>query len=98
MERKFTPGNWQIWTNADGTTYLTNEGQQPIMSGYKDDDNAKRVALVDLQTEGIKRKEMWHSYCEERTANAKLIALAPKLLEALEATVNDLEIMKDGNL
>jgi hypothetical protein len=60
---------------------VNNEGQRFIMAGIGDD--RKRIALVDCQTE-FKRGKGHETECAERDANARLIAAAPDLLEALQ--------------
>lgn len=57
---------------------LSNEGQRYLMSGPKDD--AKRIALVDCQSD-YKRGKGHQTACAERDANARLLADAPLLLE-----------------
>jgi hypothetical protein len=50
--------------------------------GPDPDQEIKRIALVDCQTR-FKRGQGWQTECDEREANAHLIAAAPELLEAL---------------
>jgi hypothetical protein len=50
--------------------------------GPDPDQEIKRIALVDCQTR-FKRGQGWQTECDEREANARLIAAAPELLEAL---------------
>lgn len=88
-EAKHTPGPWA--PSAIG--FMTNEGQKPIMSGAIDDPERKRVALVDCQTP-FKRGQGHKTDCAERDANARLIAAAPDLLEALSAWID----FRDGSL
>ena len=82
----YTKGDWQLWSiESDSNTtrfFLSNEGQLSVMSGGKDDENAKRVCQVDAQREGVKKKDLWKEPDPERLANAKIIAAAPDLLEA----------------
>ena len=72
----YTPGPWMLGRSGN----LTNQGQRPIVSA---DEDGLRIALVDLQSETV-RKNAWQADDPEREANAALIAAAPELLEALE--------------
>lgn len=67
--------------NMEPTRALSNDGQIAIMCG--DGDDVTRVALVDCQTK-FKRGQGYKTDCAERDANARLIAAAPDLLEALK--------------
>ena len=78
MSALHTPGPWS--PSAIG---LTNDGALPIMADIGADDR-KRVATVDCQSR-FKRGEGWKSECDERAANARLIAAAPEMLAALVA-------------
>lgn len=90
----YTKGKWH-WSEFHGSAEdvalmkkhgmkpvqaLTNDGQRYLMSGSGDD--AKRIALVDCHTK-YKRGTGHQQSCEERDANAHLIAAAPDMYEAL---------------
>ena len=62
--------------------FLTNDGQAAITSDHAD--NA--IAYVQCQTK-FKRGMGHKAECEMRDANARLIAAAPELLEAVKAGV-----------
>jgi hypothetical protein len=78
METKHTPGPWSLST----INYYTNEGQTGV---FKDEE---RICLVDSRDESIKRKDKPFAEDKERSANAKLIASAPEMLEVLMELVN----------
>jgi hypothetical protein len=96
---KHTPGPWVCpihhGSEADNAKMLelglalvpalTNEGQRFIMTTVRSPDgpDIKRVALVDAQVH-FKRGKGHQSECEERDANAALIAKAPEMREALK--------------
>jgi len=91
MGTKHTPGPW-AWRNKyfrdelqikqgreigiEPTQCLTNDGATAVMAGDR------RVALVDLQA-NIKKRYWSTADDPERDANARLIAAAPELVEAL---------------
>ena len=79
-----TKGDWQTWLINDNT-HLTNEGQVAIMSSHHSDSDAKRICLVDIGDESIKKKDRWQAKDVEREANAKLISAAPDMAKALIA-------------
>jgi hypothetical protein len=67
-----TPGPWRV------SDSLTNDGSRPIVS---EDAGIAWARMIDLE----QNKKLWQSTDPERDANAKLIAAAPALLEALVA-------------
>jgi hypothetical protein len=69
---------------------MTNEGQRYVMAPDK------RVCLVDMQCEGVKRNERHKSVDAERDAIARLIAAAPELLAALHAALPALESIHEN--
>lgn len=77
MNSNHTPGPWQV----SKAGLLTNEGEVPVLN-YDDPDNPKRICLVSLQDENIKKKDRYFAPCAEREANARLIAAAPALYTA----------------
>lgn len=91
-EERYTPGPW----HPSEIGFLTNDGQRPIMAGRVDDQERRRVALVDCQI-SYKRGQGYKTDCAEREANARLIAAAPALLEALTAMVEHFECLDDGD-
>ena len=64
------------------TRCLLNDGSAPVMA------DGARVALIDCQTP-YKRGKGHETECAERDANARLIAAAPDLLDALRAMLGD---------
>lgn len=85
------PWNFREWAahgatigsvTIPGVRAMMNDGGVPIM-GPCPDQGEKRIAVVDCQTP-FKRGKGHETECAERDANAKLIAAAPELLEALQ--------------
>lgn len=71
---KHTPGPWKYWSdNGYGDTrfYIAQEDGAPYTSGYSD------VATLIAETVSGEKKAV-------QEANARLIAAAPEMLEALE--------------
>lgn len=60
-----------------------NDGATVVMGNFADEDDRTRVALVDCKTP-YKRGTGYMAQCAERDANARLIAAAPEMLEALK--------------
>ncbi len=86
MTAKHTPGPWSV-----SKVGLTNDGGRPVVT----DD--VRIAVVDCQSE-VSRKEAWRAECEERDANARLIAAAPALYETLKVFLEQyLELVNSGD-
>jgi hypothetical protein len=97
-ESKHTPGPWVFEPypypeeevekrrnlGMEPIRMLTNEGQAPIMGGSREEEDRRRVAVVDCQAD-YKRGQGYKSECEERDANARLIALAPTMYEYVKA-------------
>ena len=69
---KHTPGSWVV-----SKIGLMNDGGRPVVT----DD--VRVAIACAITEPSKARDAWQHNCPEREANARLIAAAPDMLEAL---------------
>lgn len=98
-----TPGPWHYSPYAqDGeelatikklglrpTRLLTNEGQAIVMGPDE------RVAVVDCHTK-FKRGQGHLSECDERDANARLIAAAPDLLATLRYIADDCHDIADA--
>lgn len=89
-EVKHTPGPWIIVDNV-----------QPPLPGYEARSSAKHIGTFDIKTEPCEDHEvgLWlgavHPYeCsgftskEQAAANAKLIAAAPDMLEAIQCALN----------
>lgn len=76
METKHTPGPWKM----SSTGFMTNEGQIAVL---QDNENSAHICFVTCQTR-YKRGKGWQTQCAERDANARLIAAAPDMKEALE--------------
>ena len=105
VKLKHTPGPWRFKKYClDETTRdemrkrgiegdmlaLSNDGQAAVMS------DSGRIAAVDCRTE-FKRGKGHLTECPEREANARLISLAPDMLEFIlkyldsESTTSDLD-------
>jgi hypothetical protein len=66
--------NWKV-----GKAIIMNDGAVAVVSP----DTEQHIAFVTCQAK-FKRGEGYKAQCAERDANARLIAAAPDLLEALE--------------
>ena len=96
MKQKHTKGPWefrqyfggdeeakkQIAMGMTPTRILMNNGACSIIGGEHDD----HIAFVTCQSE-FKRGQGHIAECETRDANARLIAKAPQMLEALKFAV-----------
>lgn len=81
QKTKWTPGPWRV-----GTIGLTNDGGRPVLA------ESGRICVIDAQTE-FKRGEGWKTECDEREANARLIAVAPELYAAMNDAAQFLSFM-----
>ena len=68
MSQKFTPGDWRVEQTANGGYYITS-------------DCAPMGDICDLYHKECDGSEFWKS---NDAANARLIAAAPKMYEALQ--------------
>ena len=81
-----TKGKWEFRL-PDGMAAINNDGGVAVVAlPESDDDDRKLVATIACQTE-FKRGNGWKTVCEERNANARLIAASPRMLDALKAIV-----------
>lgn len=101
---KHTPAPWNFrkWSQSDEeieqmkkfsmnpTPSQTNEGQVFVSCEAGGPDEHTNICLVTTRTRAKKKSEQWMHQCEERDANARLIAAAPKLLEALIAARSEI--------
>lgn len=87
-ETKFTKGPWFLAELCQRGMF-PNDGGFAIMAPDADQGN-RRVALVDCQTP-FKRGKGNEAKCEERDANARLIAASPTMLDALEKAEQQLD-------
>jgi hypothetical protein len=71
---KHTPGPWWV------SKFRHNDGALPIVSDHA----VVSICAVACQTP-FTRGNGWRTECETREANARLIAAAPEMLEALES-------------
>lgn len=102
MSANFTPGPWTspifhgtpednalaIEHGLTPVPAVDNNGARFVMTAPDEHGDRKRIGLVDCQT-GFKRGQGHQTACEERDANARLIAAAPELYAALAALVAD---------
>jgi hypothetical protein len=83
-----TKGPWTV------SPHLENSGSRIVM-GVDDEGEPTRVGVTDCKTKH-KRGEGWMTECAERDANARLMAAAPDMLDALkEARDHVLMALKD---
>ena len=81
---KHTPGPWIVCTPSDSTDYLCIEEDSQLVG------EASTIAEVNLGGEGISE--------QIGSANARLIAAAPELLEVLYECKSFLETQKEFGL
>jgi hypothetical protein len=80
---KHTPGPWRFALNDDGKPWLLNSGYAIVAFGAESSEDGGQICEVSVQSKP-KRGEGWKHSCPVRDANARLIAAAPDLLEALQ--------------
>lgn len=94
-----TPGPWRfrLWAMSDEDVQeakrlgldpvraLDNDGSATVIAGSEEDSHA--IAKIIRQAQA-KRSEGYRTPCPERDANARLVALAPDMLEALKDIVH----------
>lgn len=97
--QRFTPGPWdfplypmdeaqRLEAESLGISvarFTHNDGAVSVMAGS--DDDRKPVAHALCQT-GFKRGEGYKTICDERDANARLMAAAPDLFDALRSLLS----------
>jgi hypothetical protein len=84
-----TPGPWQIHSTYTEHGLTMNDGAIVVMGA-----DGERVCLVDYQGDAPARKR-YKAESAGRDANARLIAAAPELLEALKMFIHG---VKEGHI
>lgn len=75
----WTPGPWKV-ADIHANGFYGNNGEAMVSA------EDRRICAVDCAT-AFKRGQGYTHVCAERDANARLIAAAPELVEALRAIV-----------
>lgn len=88
MSAKHTPAPWRFALNHDGKPWLLNSGYAIVAFGAEGSEDGGQICEVSIQSKP-KRGEGWKHNCPVRDANARLIAAAPDLLEALKGLHDD---------
>lgn len=81
MNTKHTPGPWRQWPSEDEVSTWSVMPEQ--WNGFANDKGFALIARISKWSAESKER------MEEAQANARLIAAAPELLEALENLEND---------